>query len=232
MKIHGKITKDNQAMDKIKQELSQGMDLLQEIAAELGKLDESSQKKDIQAVLEGAVERCGKASDFFLSQEQPWLAAWVDLKEASLLCELADGMKAKGRVAQAQIALALVMEVMEKAPGFPPSLDLTARLHTDMIVPLFQIRALFEKQDQLEAMDDLIRAVAENLGEAQAMDLLYRRETADLDFTAGVLDALIEVEEDTEVILKLADSAHKIKGQSAARRAFSSPVRRGEGKGS
>jgi hypothetical protein len=232
MKIHGKITKDNQAMDKIKQELSQGMDLLQKITIELGKLDESSQKKDIQAVLEGAVERFGKASEFFLSQDQPWLAAWVDLRRASLLCELANDMKAKGRRAQAQKALELVMEVMEKAPDFPPSLDLTVKLHTAMIEPLFRIRALFEKPDQREAIDDLISAVAENLGEAQAMDLLYRRETADLDFTAGVLDALIEVEEDPEVILKLADSAHKIKGQSAARNAFSSLVRRGEEKAS
>ena len=45
-------------------------------------------------------------------------------------------------------------------------------------------------------------------------------------------DALIEIEEEPEVILKLADSAHKIKEQSAARREFSSPVRSGEGKGS
>ncbi len=219
-------------MDKIKQELSEGMDLLQEIAAELGKLDESSQDQDIQAVLEGAIERCGQASEFFLSQDQPWLSAWVDLRKASLLCQLADGMKAKGRRVQAQDALTLVMEVLEKAPGFPPSLDLTAKLHIAMIEPLFRIRALFEKPDQREAIDDLIRAVSENLGEAQAMDLLYRRETADLDFTAGVLDALIEIEEEPEVILKLADSAHKIKEQSAARREFSSPVRSGEGKGS
>ena len=183
-------------------------------------------------MLEGAVERYGKASDFFLSQDQPWLAARVDLMKTSLLCEMADGKKAKARMEQAQAALTLVMEVLEKAPNFPTSLDQTAKLYIAVIETLFRIRALFKKPDQQGAIDELIQVVAGNMGEAQAMDLLYRRETADLDFTAGVLDALIEFEEDTEVILKLADSTHKIKQQSAARKAFSSPVRRGEDKGS
>jgi hypothetical protein len=228
----GKQQKDNLTMDEIKQTLSEGMDLLEEISAELGKLNETSQKKEIKAVLEEAVQRCGQASEFFLYQDQPWMAAWVDLRKASLVCKLADGKRAKGRMAQAQAALDLVMEVLEKAPDFPASLDLTAKLHIAMIEPLFQIRALFKEPDQQEVINRLIQAVAENLGEAQAMDLLYRRETADLDFTAGVLDALIEIEEEPETILKLADAAHKIKEQIAARKAFSSSVRGEEEKGS
>jgi hypothetical protein len=219
-------------MNKITQQLSEGMDLLQEIRIDLGKLDESSQEQDIQEVLERAVKRCGQASDFFLSQDQPWLASWVDLRKASLLCQLADGKKAKARNVQARTALDLVMGVMEKAPGFPPSLDLTSKLHIAMLEPLFRIRALFEKPDQLEAIDGLIRAVSENMGEAQAMDLSYRRETADLDFSAGVLDALIQVEEEPEVIIKLAGPMNKIKEQIAARNRFSSPVRVEKGEGS
>jgi hypothetical protein len=219
-------------MNKITQQLSDGMDLLQEISADLGKLEESSPDKDIQVVLERSIERCGQASEIFQSQDQPWLAAWVDLRKASLLCELADGKKTKARHAQAQKALDLVMEVMEKAPDFPPSLDLTARLHITMIEILFRFRVLFEKPHQLEAIDGLIRAVAENLGEAQAMDLLYRRQTADLDFTAGVLDAMIQIEEDPELIVKLAGPMNQIKEQAAARRAFSNPVRMKMGEGS
>jgi hypothetical protein len=218
-------------MDKNKQDMAEGLDLLQEIAADLDKLDDTSPKKEIQAVREGAIERYAKASEFFLSHNQPWLAARVKIMKASLLVEMANGKKAKTRLEGAQTALALVMEVLEKAPDLPPSLDQSVKLQIAAIESLFRIRGLFEEPEQQEGIDELIRAVAETMGEALSMDLLYRREIADLNFTAGILDAMIEVEEDPGVILNLADAAHEIKRQSAVKKMIASPVQKG-GEGS
>ena len=129
-----------------------------------------------------------------------------------------------GRGVQAHTALELVKGVLDDLPAFPPNLDLTAKLYLTLIEVLFQIRSLFKKEDQLDALDALIRGVAENLGESMALDLSLRAEANDLKCTAGILEALADLEEDPTSKEEMLETSQGLSRQADDNLTVSSPL--------
>ena len=204
-------------------DLEPAYSILAEVSENLNAAHEG--KQEIRPILENSVDQYQQAREIFLAERQPWLAAWVDLQKASLHCQLAEGANFMGRSVQAHTAMTLINDVLNNISDLPPNLDLTATIYITMTETLFQIRSLFEKPDQLEAIDEFIQGVSENLGEALALDLLYRAEANDLEFTAGILAALTDIEEDQEIIQEQTALVNQIKWQAAARLALTSAAR-------
>jgi hypothetical protein len=206
--------------DQVKKGISPGSELepaftaLAQIIEELESLNKSENNQEVQAALEESLKMCEQAREIFLAHDQPWLAAWTDLKKASLHAKLAQMANYLGRAVQAHSAMELVNGVLEALPTYPFNLDLAANIYIGVIDTLFWIRSLFQEPEQLEALDDLIRGVSENLGEAQAMDFLYRAEANDLNFTAGILETLAELEEDSRAREELKKASQELYGQA------------------
>jgi hypothetical protein len=211
-------------MSKIEKELGSGFTILEALTRGLEGLIEESPEQEIQAILDQAIEDCTEASEYFTGEGQPWLAAWVDLKKATLHCDLAEKANYLGRGVQAHTAMELVSKTLTVIPDLPANLDLAAKLYITMIETLFRIRALFDKADQLQALDELIRGVAENLGEVQVLDLQFRAEANDLLFTASMLEALADLEEDPEIKKELLETSQDLKSQATSNLMISSPL--------
>ena len=175
-----------------------------------------------RASIDDAVGWCDQAREIALAHNQPWLAAYIDLKKAALYCELAKDANYIGRGVHIFAAMELVNQTLAAVPGFPPSLDLAARLYLSVIETLFRVRALLDKPEQLEALDALIRGAAENLGEYQAADLLYRAEANHLTFSAGVLELVAEVNPDSGDDVKLIAAAQQLRREAAVLNALTS----------
>jgi hypothetical protein len=213
-------------MDTKKQQLEQGLKFFEEIYAELENLDNDRTDQELQGALELAIERCGRALDFYQENNHLWTAAWVRLRQASLHCEMAEGANYMGRGVQVHAAMTLIKDVLDQLPDLPPNLDLTAKIYIAMTETLFHIRSLFDKADQLEAIDSLIRVVSENLGESLALDLLYRAEANDLEFAAGVLESLVEADMDPDAAEELILAANDFREQVKALHSMTSTLQR------
>ncbi len=196
--------------------------ILERISDQLESAGEDQQK--LQSVLENSLTTYDQARVIFLEENQPWLAAWVDLQKSLLHCKLAEGANFMGRSVQAHTALALVKGILDDLPAFPPNLDLTAKIYLTLIEVLFRIRSLFEKEDQLEALDTLIKGLAENLGGSMALDLSLRAEANDLKFTAGILEALADLEEDPQIKKGILETSQVLSDQAAVNLLISSPL--------
>jgi hypothetical protein len=203
-------------------ELEPAYSILEKISDQLESAGENQQK--LQAALENSLTSFDQAKVIFLAENQPWLAAWVDLKKAALHCDLAEGANYLGRGVQVHTAMELINKTLTAIPDLPADLDLAAKLYITMIETLYQVRALFDKPDQLQALDDLISGVAENLGESIALDLSLRTEANDLKFTAGILEALADLEEDPEIKKDMLETSQDLERQAAGNLAISSPL--------
>ncbi len=73
-------------------------------------------------------------------------------------------------------------------------------------------------------MDLLIQGVAENLGEALALDLSLRTEANDLKFTAGILEALADLEEDPQSKAEMLETSQRLSKQADENMMVSSPL--------
>lgn len=180
----------------INNELEPAFSALRKITELFESVAESDDDKEIRAVLKKALKLCDQAREIFLVKDQPWLGAWTDIRKASLHCELAQIENNKGQAAQINSAMELLKKVLDSMETYPPSADMTAKLYNGMIDTLFRIRSFFDEEEQLEAIDAFIKGIAENMGEAMAVDLSLRVEANDLKFTAGILEALAVLEED------------------------------------
>ena len=196
--------------------------ILDKISDQLDSAGEDHQ--DLQSALENSLVLYNQAKEIFQEEDQPWLAAWVDLQKASLHGGLAQMANAMGRAVQAHTAMELIGEVLTVLPDLPPSMDLGAKLYMTMIIPLFQFRPFFEEPEQLQALDDLILGVSENIGEALALDLSLRAEANDLKFTAGVLEALADLEEDPKIKNEILETSKVLSHQAAGNLMISSPL--------
>ena len=180
----------------IKEELEPAFSALGKITELFASVAESDDDKEIRAVLKRALKFCDQAGEIFFAKEEPWLEAWTDIRKASLHCELAQIENKKGQAAQINSAMELLKKVLDSMETYPPSADMTAKLYNGMIDTLFRIRSFFDEEAQLGAIDAFIKGIAENMGEAMAVDLSLRAEANDLKFTAGILEVLADLEDD------------------------------------
>lgn len=171
--------------------------------------------EEIRAVLEKALGLCDQAGKIFLEKDQAWLGAWTDIRKASLHCELAQIENNTGRAVQIHAAMELLRKVMDSMETVPPSADMAAKLYNGMIDTLFRIRSFFDEEEQLEAINAFIQGLAENLGEAMAVDLSLRAEANDLKFTAGILEALADLEEDPREKEEILKNSQELSQQAA-----------------
>lgn len=172
----------------------QGFDsILAEISARLAKL-EGGQGEKLLAGLDECLELADQAHRTALEEDQPWLAAWIALQKASLHSDLAEFSGAMGRAVQIHSAMNLIVETADSIPGLPANLDLAARLYIDLTGILLRIRTFFEEEEQLQALDDLVRGCAENLGQLLAQSQSLKIEAADLMVTARMIEVLDHLE--------------------------------------
>lgn len=196
--------------------------ILDKISEQLESAGEDQQK--ILFALESSLDQYDQAKEIFLVESQPWPAAWANLKKASLHIELAQMANAMGRAVQVHTAMELIKDVLTEIPSLSPSMDLAAKLYIVMIDTLIRIRSFFKEPEQLEALDDLIRGVAESLGEAQALDLLFRAEANDLVFSARILEALANLEEDPQRKGEMMETSRGLSRQAAENLMISSTL--------
>lgn len=180
--------------------------------------------QEIQSALETSLTLYDQAKEILLAEDQPWLAAWVDLQKATFHCELAQMAKSMGRAIQIHTAMELIGEVLTVLQDLPPSTELAVNLYSAMIIPLYQIRSFFEEPEELEALDNLIRGVGENIGEALALDLSLRAEANDLKYTAENLKALADLEEDPEIKKDMLETSQGLSRQADDNLTVSSPL--------
>ena len=188
------------------------------------KIESLSKPEDSPAVLEESLVLCGQAREIFVAQDQPWLAAWMDIKKAALHCDLAYSANYMGKAVQTHTGMELVKEVLESMPSYPSNLNLAAKLYIAMIDTLFRIRALYEKPEQLDALDNLIYGVSQSLGEIQALDLSFRSQANDLNFCAGILESLAEIEEDPQIRDEIEKTSQYLERKAASNLMISSPL--------
>jgi len=203
-------------------ELEPAYSILKRISDQLASAEEEQQ--NLQAALENSLTSYDQAKVIFQAENQPWLSAWVDLKKAALHCELAEGANYMGRGVQAHTAMELINKTLIAIPDLPADLDLAAKLYITMIETLFRIRTLFDRPDQMQALDELIRGVAENLGESMALDLSLRAEANDLKFTAEILKALADLEEDPQSKEEMLETSRGLSRQADENLTVSSPL--------
>ena len=192
--------------------------------SDLAESIEGENDQEIQSALEKSLTLYDQAKEVFLKEDQSWLAAWADIQKASLICELASMANSMGRAVQAHTAMELVKAVLEEMPTYLPSLDLATKLYIALIDTLLRIRSLFNKEDQLEALDNLIHGVAENLGEVMVHDLSFRAEANDLKFTTGILEALADLEEDPQIKKDMWETSQDLSHQVAGNLMISSSL--------
>lgn len=164
-------------------------DILGQITDRLAALD-GTDRDQLLSVLEECLVLADQAREAAVAESQPWLAAWIDLQKASLHSDLAEFSGAMGRAVQIHTAMNLALAVIEAIPELPPDLGRAAQLYAWLVGILLRVRVYFEEQDQLQALDDLVRACAENLGQLLAKSQALKAEAADLQFSALVLDEL------------------------------------------
>jgi hypothetical protein len=189
-------TDQNKITASFDKEFEPAFSALEKVTKLFASVAESDDARKIQSVLNKALKLCHQAGEIFLEKDQPWLAAWTCLRKASLHCELAHVGKDKGRDVQTRTAMELLKNVLDSMEADPPSVNMAAKLYDGIIYTLFRIRSLFNESEQIEALDDMIKVMAENLGETMALDLSLRAEANDLKFTAGILGSLADFEED------------------------------------
>jgi len=199
----------------INEELEPAFSALRKITELFESVAESDDDKEIRTVLKKALKLCDKAREIFLEKDQSWLGAWTDIRKASLHCELAQIENNKGQAAQINSAMELLKKVLDSMETYPPSADMTAKLYNGMIDTLFRIRSFFDEEEQLEAIDAFIKGIAENMGEAMAVDLSLRAEANDLKFVAGILETLADLEEDPKEKEEMLKTSQDLSQQAA-----------------
>jgi len=199
----------------INEELEPAFSALRKITELFESVAESDDDKEIRTVLKKALKLCDKAREIFLEKDQSWLGAWTDIRKASLHCELAQIENNKGQAAQINSAMELLKKVLDSMEMYPPSADMTAKLYNGMIDTLFRIRSFFDEEEQLEAIDAFIKGIAENMGEAMAVDLSLRAEANDLKFVAGILETLADLEEDPKEKEEMLKTSQDLSQQAA-----------------
>ena len=199
----------------IKKELEPAFSAMGKITELFESVAESDDDKEIRAVLKKALKLCDQARAIFFAKEETWLGAWTDIRKASLYCELAQVENNKGRVVQIQSAMEQIKKVIDSMETHPPTADMTAKLYNGMIDTLFRILSFFDEEEQLDAINAFIKGMAENMGEAMAIDLSLRAEANDLKFTAGILEALADLEEDPKEKEEMLKTSQELSQQAA-----------------
>lgn len=163
--------------------------ILAEISSKLAVL-EGSEGEELLSGLDECLELANRAEESAIEEDRPWLGAWIALQKASLHSDLAEYSGAMGRPVQIHAAMNLLLETSDRIPELPPNLNLAAKLYLTLLGILLRMRAFFEGEDQLQALEDLIQAGAENLGQCLAHSHSLKEEAADLLFTSRIIESL------------------------------------------
>ena len=178
-----------------------------------------------QLLLTDGMKLLDQAIEIFHTENKPIMAAWTSLQKASIMGDLARSADPPLRSDLTRQALEQAEKAIERMPDVrPPNLTTASKLYLTMIEILVKIRALLDKSEQVEALDELIRGVSAHFGEVQALDLSARSKANDLIFTAQVLDALVEIEKDPGQRKPMITSSKDLASQAYQQLQFSTAV--------
>lgn len=126
-----------------------------------------------------------------------WFCAWVMLKKASLAVELARSAPPAARQEVVDKVIQLAQQAFAEVENDTnPGLDRIAKLCLASIDPLLRMRTLLEQPDQVDAVDEFIRALSTHYGETLALTFQMRSEAYDRYFNAQVIASMIPTERD------------------------------------
>jgi len=164
-----------------------------------------------------------RATDVFVKENQPVMAAWTLLQKASVTADLASSANPGKRAELARQALVQAGEGIQTLPSDqPPNIKAITRLYNFVIETLFKIRALLDQPAQVEALDALIKAFSAHFGEVQAIDYSTRSQAYDRLFTAQVLETLVEIEKDPHQRVEMLTASKRLGTQARQQLQFSS----------
>lgn len=170
--------------------LKQGLALLNRLEA-LDQQRVTAAVADQTRLLEESIGLCNQAVRSFREAEETWLTWWVTMLKATVLAEMAALDQTEIRPVNLRSALELIQQVLLDVEATPiPNLLHTARLYSLGIDTLFRIRAQYEEPAQQQTLDNLIRGLAERLGEIQALEFATRAAAYEDLYAARVLDSL------------------------------------------
>jgi hypothetical protein len=208
-------TKNNLSNKKPGNQIAPAYDALAQVSALEQNWLDTEDEKTAHLLLTDGMKLLNQAIDIFYRENEPIMATWTSLQKASIMGDLArsaDPILRSNLTRQALEQAGKAIELMPDGP--PPNLTAATKIYLTMIEVLVKIRALLERSEQVEALDELIRGVSAHFGEVQALDLSVRSKAKDLFFTAQVLDTLVEIEKDPQQRKHMITSSRDLASQA------------------
>ena len=219
-------TKNNLSNKKPGNQIAPAYDALAQVSALEQNWLDTEDENTVHLLLTDGMKLLNQAIEIFYRENEPIMATWTSLQKASIMGDLARAADSTLRSELTREALELAGKAIEVMPDdHPPNLAAATKLYLTMIEILVKIRAVLERSEQVEALDELIRGVSAHFGEVQALDLSVRNKAYDLFFTAQMLDTLVEIEKDPQQRKHMITSSRDLASQAYQLLQFSTAVK-------
>ena len=164
----------------------------------------SSDWKEIKKDCKEALSQADQAIDVFSGIPHPGGIASAHLARGSIYVQLAEGEeKDLKKVANLELALATCQTAQDALKAEGVDTGQIFDIYSSISVLLLLMRDMIDDLEFQDQLDETIRANSQLLGQAVAEDVKARAEGNATLFTAQMIGALAELEEDQEEIMDL-----------------------------